>query len=115
MSSFSQYSATPRAAVPRTVWMLGLVSLLMDISSEMVQTLLPFYLVTGLGASAIAVGFIEGLSVAIATTTKLFAGVVSDWTRNRKMLASSVMVSALFRNFCFPLPRRSIGLSLRRP
>jgi MFS family permease len=67
--------------------MLGLVSLLMDVSSEMVQTLLPFYLVSGLGASAVAVGLIEGLSVSIATTTKLFAGVISDWTRNRKMLA----------------------------
>jgi len=73
--------------IPRTVWVLGFVSLAMDISSEMVQTLLPIYLVAGLGASALAVGFIEGLSVAIAMVTRLFSGVVSDWTGKRKTLA----------------------------
>ncbi|UXS01308.1 MFS transporter [Agrobacterium tumefaciens] len=83
---FSRTAATS-TPIPKTVWLLGLVSLLMDISSEMVQTLLPFYLVSGLGASAITVGFIEGISVAIATVTKLFSGVIADWTRNRKMLA----------------------------
>jgi MFS family permease len=66
---------------------LGVVSLLMDISSEMIQTLLPLYLVAGLGASAVAIGFIEGLSVAIATVTKLFSGMISDWTGKRKPLA----------------------------
>ncbi|WP_105381796.1 MFS transporter [Neorhizobium alkalisoli] len=82
-------TAPPRhpIAIPRTVWVLGVVSLLMDISSEMIQTLLPLYLVAGLGASAVAIGFIEGLSVAIATVTKLFSGVISDWTGKRKPLA----------------------------
>ncbi|EHS51274.1 major facilitator superfamily MFS_1 [Rhizobium sp. PDO1-076] len=80
-------TSTSRVRIPQTVWILGFVSLLMDISSEMVQTLLPYYLVSGLGASAVLVGFIEGLSVAIATMTKLFAGIVADWTRNRKVLA----------------------------
>ncbi|WP_105371769.1 MFS transporter [Neorhizobium huautlense] len=82
-------TAPPRQsiAIPRTVWVLGVVSLLMDISSEMIQTLLPLYLVAGLGASAIAIGFIEGLSVAIATITKLFSGMISDWTGRRKPLA----------------------------
>jgi MFS family permease len=82
-------TAPPRQpiAIPRTVWVLGVVSLLMDISSEMIQTLLPLYLVAGLGASAIAIGFIEGLSVAIATVTKLFSGMISDWTGRRKPLA----------------------------
>jgi MFS family permease len=60
--------------------------MLMDISSEMVQTLLPLYLVTGLGASAITVGLIEGFAVAIAMTVRLFAGVLSDWTGQRKPL-----------------------------
>lgn len=73
--------------IPRTVWMLGFVSLLMDVSSEMIQTLLPFYLVGVLGASATFVGFVEGLSVAIATVTKLFSGVISDVTARRKPLA----------------------------
>lgn len=77
----------PPKGIPSTVWILGIVSLLMDISSEMVQTLLPFYLVSGVGASAVTVGFIEGLSVAIATVTKLFSGIIADWTRRRKTLA----------------------------
>lgn len=86
-TSSAPVSAAVRVRIPPTVWVLGFVSLLMDISSEMVQTLLPYYLVSGLGASAVTVGFIEGLSVAIATTTKLFSGIIADWTRRRKMLA----------------------------
>lgn len=76
-----------RPAIPRTVWALGFVSLLMDVSSEMVQTLLPLYLVSGLGASALALGFIEGVSVAIATVTKLLSGVLADWMGRNKPLA----------------------------
>ncbi|MDQ1902650.1 MFS transporter [Paracoccus sp. WLY502] len=73
--------------IPTTVWMLGLVSLLMDISSEMINALLPLYLAGGLGASALAIGFIEGLSVAIATVTKFLSGVLSDISRRAKPLA----------------------------
>lgn len=80
-------TSRPVNAIPRTVWILGIVSLLMDISSEMVQTLLPFYLVSGLGASAVFVGFVEGLSVAIATVTKLFSGILADRMAQRKPLA----------------------------
>jgi sugar phosphate permease len=81
----TSFAATSRA-IPRSVWLLGLVSMLMDISSEMVQTLLPLYLVTGLGASAITVGLIEGVAVATAMTVRLFAGVLSDWSGQRKPL-----------------------------
>lgn len=80
-------TSRPVNAIPRTVWILGIVSLLMDVSSEMVQTLLPFYLVSGLGASAVFVGFVEGLSVAIATVTKLFSGILADRMAQRKPLA----------------------------
>lgn len=85
MTTPTSFGAASRA-IPRSVWLLGLVSMLMDISSEMVQTLLPLYLVTGLGASAITVGLIEGLAVAVAMTTRLFAGVLSDWSGQRKPL-----------------------------
>ncbi len=85
MTTPTSFAATSRA-IPRSVWLLGLVSLLMDVSSEMVQTLLPLYLVTGLGASAITVGLIEGLAVATAMATRLFAGVLSDWSGQRKPL-----------------------------
>lgn len=78
--------AAASRAIPRSVWLLGLVSLLMDISSEMVQTLLPLYLVSGLGASAVIVGLIEGVAVATAMVTRLFAGVISDWSGRRKPL-----------------------------
>ena len=73
--------------IPATIWMLGIVSLLMDVSSEMINALLPLYLAGGLGASALAIGFIEGLSVAIATVTKFLSGVLSDFSRRAKPLA----------------------------
>jgi MFS family permease len=91
------------AGIPRTVWVLGCVSLLMDISSEMVQTLLPFYLIAGLGASATFVGFVEGLSVAIATLTKLFSGLVSDLTGRRKPLTVLGYGLGALSKFIFPL------------
>ncbi|HEX7633788.1 MAG TPA: hypothetical protein VF427_00745, partial [Noviherbaspirillum sp.] len=46
--------------IPPGIWALGLVSMLMDVSSEMIHALLPVYLVSVLGVSALAVGFIEG-------------------------------------------------------
>lgn len=73
--------------IPATVWVLGIVSLLMDVSTELIQTLLPLYLVGTLGASVALVGFIEGLSVAVATLSKLASGVIADWTGRRKPLA----------------------------
>ena len=75
-----------RPSIPRTVWLLGLVSLLMDVSTEMVQTLLPVYLVGGLGLSAIMIGVIEGAAVTVAMTTRLFSGWLSDHIRQRKSL-----------------------------
>ncbi len=65
---------------------LGLVSLLMDTSSEMVHALLPVFLVGTLGASVAAVGLIEGVAEATASVTKLVSGVVSDWVGRRKLL-----------------------------
>ncbi|CAN7188506.1 MFS transporter [Bosea sp. LjRoot90] len=85
MTTPASLAAVSRA-IPRSVWLLGLVSMLMDISSEMIQTLLPLYLVTGLGASAITIGLIEGFAVATAMVTRLFAGVLSDWSGRRKPL-----------------------------
>ena len=80
-------AATGLAAIPRGIWVLGLVSLLMDVSSEMVHSLLPLFMVTTLGASALAVGLIEGAAEATALIVKVFSGVLSDWTRRRKGLA----------------------------
>jgi MFS family permease len=73
--------------IPSGIWMLGCVSLLMDISSEIIHSLLPVFLVTTLGASALAVGLIEGAAEATALIVKVFSGVVSDYLGKRKALA----------------------------
>lgn len=74
-------------AIPRGIWMLGFVSLFMDMSSELVHSLLPVFLVGTLGVSVAAVGLIEGIAEATALITKVFSGVLSDWFGKRKMLA----------------------------
>jgi MFS family permease len=73
--------------IPDTVIALGLVSMFMDISSEIIHSLLPVFLVSVLNASALTVGFIEGIAEAIALITKIFSGALSDWFKNRKFLA----------------------------
>ena len=73
--------------LPAGVVALGLVSLFMDMSSEMIHALLPLYLTTTLGASALVLGLIEGLGEATAQITKLFSGVLSDRSGRRKPLA----------------------------
>ena len=73
--------------IPRAIWALGFVSLMMDISSEMIHSLLPVFLVTSLGASAFAVGMIEGVAEATALFVKVFSGALSDYWGKRKPLA----------------------------
>ena len=78
-------SAAPK--LPRAVVALGLVSLLMDVSSEMIHSTLPLFLTTVLGASVAAVGLIEGIAEATASITKVFAGAASDALGRRKPFA----------------------------
>ncbi len=73
--------------MPRGVWVLGFVSLLMDVSSEMIHSLLPLFMVTVLGASALTVGVIEGVAESTALLVKVFSGVLSDYLGKRKGLA----------------------------
>jgi len=75
--------------IPRGVWVLGFVSLLMDTSSEMIHSLLPLYLTMGLGASALVVGVIEGVAEATALIVKVFSGTLSDRLRNRKWITAA--------------------------
>jgi len=75
-----------RPAIPRTVWMLGFVSLFMDLSSELIHALLPIFLVTTLGMSVMALGLLEGIAEASALIVKIFSGPVSDWLGKRKLL-----------------------------
>ena len=72
--------------IPRGIWVLGFVSMLMDISSEMVHSLLPLFLVTTLGVSVFTVGLIEGLAEATALIVKVFSGTLSDYLGKRKGL-----------------------------
>ena len=67
--------------------MLGFVSLLMDVSSELIHSLLPVFMVSVLGTSVLAVGLIEGAAEATALIVKVFSGVLSDWFGRRKPLA----------------------------
>ncbi len=90
-------------AIPPGIWALGFVSMLMDISSEMIHALLPVYLVTVLGTSAATVGLIEGVAEATASITKVFSGALSDWLGKRKLLAVLGYGLAAFTKPVFPL------------
>lgn len=73
--------------IPAGVWALGFVSLLMDISSEMIHSLLPMFMVGTLGASALTVGLVEGIAESTALIVKVFSGALSDYLGKRKGLA----------------------------
>ena len=73
--------------IPGGVWIIGFVSLLMDISSEMIHSLLPLFMATALGAPVVIIGLIEGVAEATALCVKVFSGVISDYIGKRKGLA----------------------------
>ncbi|HAZ41448.1 MAG TPA: MFS transporter, partial [Methylococcaceae bacterium] len=73
--------------MPRGIWMLGFVSLLMDVSSEMIHSLLPLFMVDSLGTSAFVVGLVEGFAESTALIVKIFSGSLSDYLGKRKGLA----------------------------
>jgi MFS family permease len=99
----STSGAATMRGIPTGIWVLGFVSLLMDISSEMIHALLPIYLVTVLATSALAVGVIEGIAEATASITKVFSGAISDWLGKRKFLAALGYGLAAFTKPIFPL------------
>src|SRR4051794_33591329 len=94
--------------IPASVWGLGFVSMLMDVSSEMIHALLPIYLVTVLGASMVTVGIIEGIAEATAQIVKIFSGALSDRLGKRKWLAAAGYGLAALTKPVFPLAS-SIG------
>jgi len=77
----------PAPRMPPAIWALGFVSLLMDVSSELIHSLLPVFMFTALGISAFSIGLIEGAAEATALIVKVFSGVLSDWWGRRKPLA----------------------------
>jgi MFS family permease len=100
--------------IPGSVWALGLVSLFMDLSSEMIHALLPLYLVGVLGASTLTVGFIEGIAEATASITKIFSGALSDYLGKRKLLAALGYGLAAFTKPVFPLASSIAWLTAAR-
>ncbi len=72
--------------LPLNIWALGIVSLLMDASSELVHSLLPIFMKNGLGVSIVVIGLVEGIAEATASITKVFSGALSDFIRKRKLL-----------------------------
>ncbi|EDT06338.1 major facilitator superfamily MFS_1 [Burkholderia ambifaria IOP40-10] len=92
-----------KPAIPRTVWALGLVSLFMDLSSELIHALLPIYLVSTMGMSVVALGILEGAAEATAMIVKVFSGAISDWLGRRKGLLLLGYGLAAFTKPLFPL------------
>lgn len=90
-------------AIPASIWALGFVSMFMDISSEMVHSLLPVFMVSTLGAGTFTVGVIEGIAEATASITKVFSGTVSDYLGKRKILAVTGYGIAAVTKPLFPL------------
>lgn len=76
-------------SIPRGVWVLGFVSLLMDLSSEIIHSLLPLYLTVALGASALTVGIIEGIAESTALIVRVFSGTLSDRLKHRKWITAA--------------------------
>lgn len=101
-------------SIPTSVVALGFVSLFMDVSSEMIHSLLPVFLVSVLGASALSVGFIEGVAEATAAITKVFSGVVSDWVGRRKPLVLLGYGMAALTKPVFPLANSLSSVLLAR-
>ena len=89
--------------VPKTVWALGLVSLCMDLSSELVHALLPVFMTVVLGASMVAVGMVEGIAEATAAIVKVFSGALSDKLARRKPLVVLGYGLAALSKPLFPL------------
>src|SRR5467141_4122166 len=96
--------------IPSGIWVLGFVSLLMDISSEMIHSLLPLFMVTILGASTMAVGLVEGLAESLALVVKVFSGTLSDYLGKRKGLA---LFGYALSAFTKPPLSGTSGVSLR--
>lgn len=98
-----QRTATRKAPLPAAVWALGLTSLFMDFSSEMIHGLLPVFLVLNLGASTAVLGLVEGIAEATAQITPVFSGWLSDTLRRRKALAVAGYGLAAATKPLFPL------------
>jgi MFS family permease len=97
-----------RPKLPRTVWILGIVSLLMDLSSEIYHALLPAFLTVTLGLPVVAMGAIDGISEGIANISKIVSGRLSDRHRRRKPWIVFGYGLAAFSKPLFPLAQGAL-------
>jgi MFS family permease len=100
--------------IPRTIWALGFVSLFMDMSSELVHSLLPVLLASGLGASALVIGLIEGSAEGLVMVTKVFSGYISDAVGKRKPLVLLGYGLAALSKPLFPLASTVMAVAVAR-
>jgi MFS family permease len=107
-SRSAQRSLCPNVAV------LGVVSLLMGMSSAMIYGVLPVFLVTVLGASTAAVGLIEGTAEATTSLVKIFSGVVSDWIGRRKPLVALGYGLSAVNKLLFPFAESASAVLVAR-
>ena len=89
--------------LPPGIWVLGLASMFMDVSSEIVHSLLPVFMASVLGASMVTIGILEGVAEATAAITKVFSGAFSDRLGRRKGLLVSGYALAALTKPVFPL------------
>jgi MFS family permease len=103
-----------RPALHRSVWALGVTSLCMDMSSEMIHALLPVFLVGGLGVSAFALGLIEGAAEAAASLMKIVSGAWSDrWGRRKPLIVMGYGLAALTKPL-FPMAQSAATVVFAR-
>lgn len=114
MDSTRRHSDGAFGKVPAGIWVLGFVSMFMDISSEMIHGLLPMFLATTLGASTLTIGLIEGLGESTALIVKIFSGAWSDYLGKRKGLALlGYSLGALSKPLFAVAPTASVVLTAR--
>ena len=103
-----------RPPLPRNVWVLGFVSLLMDLSSEIYHALLPAFITIVLGLPATALGAIDGVAEATANLAKLFSGRLSDRSLKRKPWVMAGYGLAALSKPLFPLAASAPALLTAR-
>jgi MFS family permease len=106
--------ASRRPTLPRNVWVLGFVSLFMDLSSEIYHALLPAFITLVLGLPATALGAIDGVAEATANFAKLFSGRLSDRSLRRKPWVMAGYGLAALSKPLFPLASSAPLLMLAR-
>jgi MFS family permease len=109
-----QSTVVSRAALPASVWALGFVSLFMDVSSELIHSLLPVFIVGTLGAGAVWLGLIEGVAEATASIVKVFSGAISDRLGKRKPLLLLGYGLAAITKPLFPLAGSTMTVFIAR-